>query len=86
MIEFIFDEKDIKLSINDNIYFYRADDKILNRYNLNNINDKYADTHVMAIDINKFQNLVKRFNLKVLPTLIFFKNGNEVGRVEDLVI
>ncbi len=37
---------------------------------------------IIKVDTDRFPNLKKKYNIKYLPTLILFKDGKEIGRIE----
>ncbi len=39
-----------------------------------------GNSHVGKVDIQKFQSLASKYNVRSIPTLILFKNGKEVNR------
>ena len=43
-------------------------------------NELTGNSHVGKIDIQQYQLLAKKFNVRSIPTLILFKNGVEVNR------
>jgi len=79
-------ERDIRLSDTgiQLIYFYDSS-TIFHRTAINcmNILENQNNTKCLAIDLEYFQNQSKRFDVRVLPTFILFKNGNEFGRIEN---
>jgi thioredoxin 1 len=53
--------------------------KILSQ-TLNKIQNEYPNINIESIDIDDFPELAKKYNIKSLPTLIFYKDNNEVTR------
>jgi thioredoxin 1 len=39
-----------------------------------------GNSHVGKVDIQQFQSLANKYNVRSIPTLILLKNGNEVNR------
>lgn len=48
---------------------------------LNEVADELAgNSHVGKVDIEQFQTLAQKFQVRSIPTLILFKNGREINR------
>ena len=48
---------------------------------LEDISDKYKRKYYFyQIDIDSAEDLATKFNVEVVPTIIIFKNGKEIGR------
>jgi thioredoxin 1 len=48
---------------------------------LNEVSDELgAEAFVGKIDIQQYQSMAQRFNVRNIPTMILFKNGKEVNR------
>ena len=48
---------------------------------LNEVSDELgAEAFVGKIDIQQYQSIAQRFNVRNIPTMILFKNGKEVNR------
>jgi thioredoxin 1 len=48
---------------------------------LNDVTDDLAGTsHVGKVNIEQFQSLAQKFQVRSIPTLILFKNGREINR------
>jgi len=48
---------------------------------LNEVADKLnGNSHVGKLNIEQYQSMAQRFNVRSIPTLILFKNGKEVKR------
>lgn len=47
--------------------------------------EKEHNNQALAIDLEYFPNQSKRFDVKVIPTYILFKDGREFGRIEGMV-
>ena len=52
---------------------------------LDTFKKSYSDTQVKVfnIDIGNEDDIVSKLNIKSLPTIIAFKNGEEIGRMEN---
>lgn len=40
---------------------------------------------VVKIDTDKYSNLASTYHIEALPTLVLFKNGKEINRIEGLM-
>ena len=47
---------------------------------LNELDKKYKELEVYKVNIDEMQNAAMRFNINSVPTMIFFKDGEEVER------
>jgi thioredoxin 1 len=48
---------------------------------LNDLSMELSDNaHVGKVNIEQYQSLAKRYKVRSIPTLILFKNGNEINR------
>lgn len=85
---FITDESDFNLN-DDNIalYFYASwmvfHNKII--IMINKIEEKYKDKKFYAIDIDHFTGLIKRFDIKSIPTFLIKKPDKELKKIEGLL-
>lgn len=52
---------------------------------LENISNTRADFDIAKIDIDKLRDLAIDYGIEVVPTLLIFKDGKEVGRIEGFV-
>lgn len=52
---------------------------------LEKISNTRADFDVAKVDIDKLRNLAIEYGIEVVPTLLIFKNGNVVHKIEGLV-
>jgi thiol-disulfide isomerase/thioredoxin len=53
---------------------------------INKIEDKYKDIRFVAIDVDYFKGLCKRFNVGSIPEVVVFSNGKELKRINGLVL
>jgi thioredoxin 1 len=53
---------------------------------IDKIEQKYKDINFIAIDVDSFKGLCKRFNIESIPTVIIIDNGKEIKRIEGLVM
>lgn len=44
--------------------------------------EENKDITVLSVDVDKFQDLAAKFYITVVPTMIFFKNGEKVNTVK----
>lgn len=42
------------------------------------------DIRVAKVDIDENQELAEEYNIEVVPTIIFYKNGSEIGRLSGV--
>ena len=40
---------------------------------------------IVKIDTDRYPQLASRYNIEALPTLVLFKNGEPVGRIEGVI-
>lgn len=52
---------------------------------LENISNTRADFDIAKIDIDKLRDLAIDYGIEVVPTLLIFKDGKEVSRIEGFV-
>jgi thiol-disulfide isomerase/thioredoxin len=81
---FLTDEKELKItSFMTIFYFYVMRDpfhpKMLT--SLKKIEKLYPKISFVAVDIDQFSNVIKRFELETTPTIILYKKGKERKRV-----
>jgi thiol-disulfide isomerase/thioredoxin len=48
--------------------------------------EKKYDIPFCAIDVDQFSNQCKRFDVASIPTVVIFKNGEEIKRITGLVL
>lgn len=52
---------------------------------IDEISQKYdEDVRVAKVDIDENQELTEEYNIEVVPTMIFYKNGSELGRLSGV--
>lgn len=86
---FISDEKE--LQINNGIislYFYASwmpyHKKFLTM--ISKIENKYKNVSFLAIDVDYFKSLCKRYDVNSIPEIIIFNNGKEKERINGLIL
>lgn len=52
---------------------------------LEKISNTRADFDIAKVDIDKLRDLAIEYGIEVVPTLLIFKNGNVVHKIEGLV-
>ena len=52
---------------------------------LENISNTRADFNIVKVNIDELGDLAIDYEVEVVPTLLIFKNGKVVGRIEGLV-
>ncbi len=52
---------------------------------LENISKSRVDYDILKVDIDKNIGLAEKYKINVVPTMIFFKDGVEVERVEGFI-
>ena len=52
---------------------------------LDNISNTRADFNIAKVNIDELRDLAIDYEVEVVPTLLIFKNGKVVGRIEGLV-
>lgn len=53
---------------------------------IDKMEDKYKDIEYIAIDVDCFKGLCKRFNIESIPTVLLLKNGKELKKITGLVM
>lgn len=53
---------------------------------INKIKEKHKDIIFFAIDVDHFKGLCRRFNIESIPTVIIFKNNEELKRINGLIM
>lgn len=86
---FVTQEEEIQLSAGiQAIYFYASwlpfHKKSL--VMIDKIEKKHTNVSFLAIDTDHFKNQCKRFSIDSIPTVIIFKNGKEIKRLNGLVL
>lgn len=52
---------------------------------IDEISQKYnEDVRVAKVNIDENQELTEEYNIEVVPTMIFYKNGSELGRLSGV--
>jgi thioredoxin 1 len=52
---------------------------------IDKIEQKYKDLYFLAIDVDNFKGLCRRFNIESIPTVLIIKEGEEIKRINGLV-
>lgn len=52
---------------------------------LENISNTRADFNIAKVNIDELRDLAIDYEVEVVPTLLIFKNGKVIGRIEGLV-
>jgi thioredoxin 1 len=85
---FITEEKEIQLQNKCSLYFYSNwmphNKKMLSI--LSKMEEENKDIQHMAIDIDQFKSVLKRFNISSIPTILLFKDGREKKRIVGIVL
>lgn len=83
----IVNESNINISENQILYFYSSwmpfHKKMMSM--ISSMEETYKIKFV-GIDVDFFKNLCKRFDVKSVPMLIFFKNGEEKKRISGVCL
>lgn len=53
---------------------------------IDKMEQKYKDIKFLAIDVDHFKGLCKRFNIDSIPTVLIMNNGEELKRIEGMVL
>lgn len=53
---------------------------------IDKIEKKFNSVNFIAIDVDAFNGLCKRYNVDSIPTVIVFKDGKEIKRINGLVM
>jgi Thioredoxin len=81
-------EKDIDLNASIQVLYFYIPEMPFHRkisYILGTMEEQYKCISCLAINCLDFPNQCIRFSVSVAPTLLIFKNGREVKRVESSV-
>lgn len=70
------------------LYFYASwmpyHKKML--YMITKMEEKYKNIEFIAIDVDFFKSLCKRFEIESIPTITILNNGKEIKRINGLVL
>ena len=85
---FLTQESDLILNKIQALYFYASWMPFHKKMALmiNKIEEKYKNITFLAIDVDHFASSCKRFNIESIPTVIVLVDGQEVKRVNGLVM
>lgn len=53
---------------------------------ISKMEEKHKDISFLAIDVDHFKGLCKRFNIESIPTVLIINNGKEVKRINGLIM
>jgi thiol-disulfide isomerase/thioredoxin len=53
---------------------------------IDKIEQKYKDIEFLAIDVDHFKGLCRRFNIESVPTVLIIDSGKEIKRINGLVM
>lgn len=48
---------------------------------LEELASEHNEIEVVSVDVDKFEELAAKFYITAVPTIIFYKNGNQTGRI-----
>lgn len=70
------------------IYFYAPWMPFHKKMNLmiSKIEEKYKAVSFIGVDVDVFKSLIKRFNIDSIPTIVILSNGEEIARINGLVM
>jgi hypothetical protein len=85
MIQFLTDENDITsiLKTDTIIYFYN-DNQLLNEMMQPILSILNQTNEIVGIDTEAFNKTIKRFDIKEMPTILFFAAGRETKRISGI--
>lgn len=85
---FLTKEDDLKIDKLQSIYFYASwmpyHKKML--IMLDKVEKKHSNIEFIAIDVDSFKTLCKRFSIESVPTITVLKDGKEIKRITGLVL
>jgi thioredoxin-like negative regulator of GroEL len=53
---------------------------------IDKMENKYKDISFLAVDVDNFKILCKRFNIESIPTVLIMDDGKEIKRINCLVM
>lgn len=53
---------------------------------IDKMQEKYKNINFIAIDVDYFKGLCKRFSIESIPTVLVLKNGAEIKRINGIVL
>jgi thiol-disulfide isomerase/thioredoxin len=85
---FLSRENELILSGSQSLYFYASWMPYHKRMisMIGKMEQKYKDLGFFAIDTDYFKTFCKRFDITSIPTIIIFKDGKELKRIEGLIL
>lgn len=86
---FLTAEEELKITSEvQSLYFYASwmpyHKKMLTM--IGKIEEKYKDIEFIAIDVDHFKGLCKRFSIESIPTVVILRNGAELKRITGMVL
>lgn len=85
----LFITNESQINIKDNLlslYFYSKwmpfHKKMLGM--IDKVENKHRNIEFLAIDVDDFKNICKRFEVKCIPTVLVMKSAKEIKRIEGL--
>lgn len=87
----IFLTQEVDLQLNHKLqalYFYASWQPYHNKFMImiSKIEEKYKDISFCAIDVDQFNTQCKRFSIDSIPTVLIFKEGKEIKRINGLIL
>lgn len=87
-MKFLVKEDELNLKGIQTLYFYASwmpyHKKML--IMIDKVKEKHSNIDFLAIDVDYFKSLCKRFSVTSVPTVIILSNGTEAKRIEGLVL
>lgn len=86
---FITQEQELSSSVKiQSLYFYASWMPYHNKMMImiSKMEEKYKDVSFLAIDVDHFKGLCRRFNIDSIPTILIISNGEEAKRINGLVM
>jgi thioredoxin 1 len=86
---FVTDQKEIQFDSGIcSIYFYSNWMPFHNKMIviLSKMETKYNNIKHLAIDVNSHQEVIKRFNIESIPTVLLMRDGKEIKRIVGIVL
>lgn len=53
---------------------------------LSKMEEKHKNVKHLAIDVEQFKTIIKRFNIESIPTVLLFRDGKEIKRIVGIVL
>lgn len=70
------------------IYFYAPWMPFQKKMNLmiSKVEEKYKAVSFIGVDVDVCKGLIKRFNIDSIPTIVILSNGEEIKRINGLIM